>query len=153
MSRMTLLAAAADLDQVAELYQLDLPLPNIYFTSVSPFNGQTQHLYIAADFTGAAMAKLQVHCVETLGFRPMRSNSKVRFRRLKLGDLIDNPAAYEAALARSIAAKEWDVVARLEQLPEWIADKLGIGVPGAVEPDAAARLVAQLRRELNAAGL
>lgn len=40
----------------------DLPLPNVYFVSVqNGLDGQTHSLYVAADFTGAAMKKGAEH--------------------------------------------------------------------------------------------
>lgn len=151
MSRMTMLAAIADQDQVSELYQTNLPLPNIYFTSVVPFNGATRHLYVAADFTGAALAKVHVHCIDNFGFRPTRSSSDVKFRRMRLGDVMENPAGYESALNLAKQMGESDLVRKLEALPQWIADKLGVPLPGSLSDRQGSNLLAELSRQLIAA--
>lgn len=113
--------------EVAELlrahnYQRDqdLPLPNVYWCSVDmPGFGQF-HEHLASDHTTAAVKKMANYCAEHHGFRPYRSNSQMKVRRLKLGDLIEYPDAHRIALANAVAAGESDTVAALLKLPAWI---------------------------------
>lgn len=107
----------------------DLPQPNIYLCSVFRFCGASHNVYVAAQFTGSAMQKIVNWAVHTHGFRPMRSNSTIKVRRLLLGDIIENPAAYDAALELAKANGESDIVAGLRALPDWIAAQTGVPMP------------------------
>ncbi|MNQ52454.1 hypothetical protein D3C85_664720 [compost metagenome] len=130
-SQMTALAEAVIHSGTAFRRDHDLPLPNIYFSSVYRVTGEAHHCYLAADFTGSALQKLQRWCLDSFGFRPYPSNCAIKMRRLKLGDLIENPGAYDQALARAQALGEADVVARLEAMPAFIAAKVGHPLPPA----------------------
>lgn len=100
----------------------DLPLPNIYFVSVThALTGQTHHMYIPADFNGAAFKKAQNLCAERHHFRPYRSNSIIKMRRLKLSDYLENPGALPAAAAVAAELGERDMVAALAKRPQEIA--------------------------------
>lgn len=98
----------------------DLPLPNVYWCSVDmPGMGQ-HHTHLASDHTIAAVKKMANFCAAHHGFRPMRSNSQLKVRRLKLGDLIENPESHRIALDNAKAAGESDIITALEKLPAWI---------------------------------
>lgn len=100
----------------------DLPLPNIYFVSVThALTGQTHHMYIPADFNGAAFKKAQNLCAERHHFRPYRSNSIIKMRRLKLSDYLENPGALPAAAAVAAELGERDMVSALAKRPQEIA--------------------------------
>ena len=100
----------------------DLPLPNVYFVSVThALTGQTHHMYIPADFNGSAFKKAQNLCAERHNFRPYRSNSVIKMRRLKLSDYLENPGALPAAAAVAAELGERDMVAALAKRPQEIA--------------------------------
>lgn len=100
----------------------DLPLPNIYFVSVThALTGQTHHMYIPADFNGAAFKKAQNLCADRHHFRPYRSNSVIKMRRLKLSDYLENPGALTAAAEVASELGERDMVAALVKRPQEIA--------------------------------
>lgn len=141
---------AADLDLATIPYGADLPLPNIYATSVYRFDGGQHHVVIAADHTSAAMAKLQNWCVDHHRFRPYRSNAKVCFRRMKLGDLLSDPSVFEKAYQLATANGESDILAALDALPEKVAALIGKGVPKTLDT---ARLWSTMGRELRAAAV
>lgn len=130
----------------------DLPQPNIYFASVYPNDGHAFSGYFAADFTGAAMTKVSHWCVSHHGFRPYRSNSTIKLRRMLLGDLIENPNAYCAALANAKENCESDVVRALRKLPGVIAAMVGVPLP-VLDTKAADDLWDRLSEEVCAMGL
>ena len=120
MTHQTMAEVAAFLDGVRHRSDTDLPLPNIYWCSVDmPGMGQF-HAHLASDHTKAAVHKMANHCAAHYGFRPFRSNSQMKVRRLKLGDLLENPEAHRIALDNARAAGESDIIAALEKLPTWI---------------------------------
>jgi hypothetical protein len=105
----------------------DLPLPNVYFVSVqNGLDGQTHSLYVAADFTGAAMKKVQNICAERHGFRPYRSNSVVKMRRLRLRDYLENSGALGAAMVTANELGERDTIAGLAKRPQQVRDALAM---------------------------
>lgn len=121
MKNPTMAQVAEALRGARYLSNTDLPLPNVYWCSVDmPEVGQF-HTHLASDHTIAAVKKMANWCAENRGFRPYRSNSQLKVRRLKLGDLIENPEAHRIALDNARAAGESDVIAALEKLPAWIA--------------------------------
>jgi hypothetical protein len=99
----------------------DLPLPNIYWCSVYMPGVGEFHTHLAGAHTRIAVFKMADWCSVTHGARPYRSNSVMKLRRLKLGDLIENPAAYQIAMDNAKWAGEGDTVVALEGLPLWIA--------------------------------
>ncbi len=127
----------------------DLPLPNIYFCSVFPLAGHPVHTYFAADFTQGAINKVINWCVDQHGFRPYRSNSTIKVRRLLLGDLIENPNAYCAALQHAKAHCEADILTALRRLPGAIARLVGVPVP-VLDVKAADALWERLSAEVSA---
>lgn len=127
----------------------DLPMPNIYFVSIYPLTGHPVHTYFAADFTQGAMQKAINWCVDNHGFRPYRSNSTIKVRRLLLGDLIENPNAYCCALKHAKDACEADILTALRKLPKAIAAIVGVPVP-VLDVKAADALWDRLAAEVSA---
>lgn len=125
-----------------DLQREDLPLPNIYFVSVQSLSGETHHMYVPADFSGSAFRKAQNLCAERHSFRPYRSNSVVKMRRLKLSDCLENPGAIVEALTTAYALNEADMVDAL------LARKKAIdNLAGRINHD---EVVARLREQLRA---
>lgn len=147
MSTMTDLAQAIIAAKAQIDFDCDLPTPNLYFSSVYRATAEQYHVYIAADYTGSALQKLHNWCASQHNFRPYRSDSNVKFRRLKLGDLIENPEAYDKALALAKLSGESDIVKRLEQLPHAIAAMVGVPVPNHID---AKGLCSRMKAELLA---
>lgn len=127
----------------------DLPVPNIYFVSVYPLTGHPVHTYFAADFTQGAINKAVNWCVDQHGFRPYRSNSTIKVRRLLLGDLVENPNAYCQALQHAKDHCEADILTALRKLPKAIADMVGVPVP-VLDAKAADALWERLSAEVSA---
>lgn len=133
-------------------HDTDLPLPNVYFVSVThALTGQTHHMYIPADFNGAAFKKAQNLCAERHNFRPYRSNSVIKMRRLKLSDYLENPGALPAAAAIAAELGERDMVAALAKRPQEIAalmEQRG----EAIDFDALAKALGEQLRTLDSLG-
>jgi len=127
----------------------DLPTPNIYFVSVFPLAGHPVHTYFAADFTQGAINKTVNWCVDHHGFRPYRSNSTIKVRRLLLGDIIENPNAYCQALQHAKEACESDILTALRKLPKAIAALVGVPTP-VLDAKAAEVLWDRLSAEVSA---
>lgn len=107
------------------MHSTDLPLPNIYFASIhNGLTGETHSIYVAADFTGAAFAKVGNLCADRFNFRPYRSNATIKLRRLKLGDMVENPYALTAAVEVAHALGERETVARLQHRPRQVQQAL-----------------------------
>lgn len=119
-------AAAIRNNRLSFDFDADLPLPNIYWCSASKPSHGTAHTHLAADHTTAVIQKMANWCAEHRGFRPMRSNSRVRVRRMKLGDLLENPDAHRVALQNAALNGERDIIAALNALPQWIAAQVGL---------------------------
>lgn len=117
----------------------DLPAPNLYLCSVYPLVTPAPfdpvHVNLCADYTAAVMRKVSNYMVDKHNFRPYRSNATVKVRRLKLGDVIQNPEAYLAALLNAKAAGESDIVTALRKLPSFIATATGVPIPDVVDAD------------------
>lgn len=143
MNRIHQIAAAVTDSGVFYRFEDDLPKPNIYFTSVFPFTGEPRHTYIAADFTGAALAKSRTWCKERFNFMPMRSNCNLKFRRMKLGDILENPEAFAKAYDNAKAAGERDIVQRMDEQMTWIVDHLGVGQYLVVDAAKAAKVLSR----------
>lgn len=123
-----------------DLQREDLPLPNVYFVSVQSLSGETHHLYVPADFSGSAFRKAQNLCAARHHFRPYRSNSVVKMRRLKLSDCLENAAAITEALATAYELGERDMIDAL------LARKKAIdALSGHINHD---EVVARLREQL-----
>lgn len=103
----------------------DLALPNIYLASVaSVVTGETHHMYVAADFTGAAVRKVGNLCADQHGFRPYRSTATIKLRRLKLQDYLEHPAALRLAMDNARHLGERETIARLSHRPRQVAAAL-----------------------------
>lgn len=120
----------------------DLPTPNVYWSTVQYFDGRSLNGYVAAAHTLPAMRRVVNEAQEVLHTVLTRSNSVIRLRRLKLGDLMENPGAFEQALQAARRRNESDIVKALEALPERLAKQLGVTV-------SADDLWAALGRELD----
>ncbi len=132
MSVMSKLSVAIKTQNVDLSADLDLPLSlcNIYACSVYRFDGQLPvHTYIGAIYTALAVNKLADWCEAKHNFRPMRSTAKTPVRRLKMVDLIENPAAWDSALANAKANGDSGVVEALRGLPRWISKQTGVPMP------------------------
>ncbi|CAD5377344.1 hypothetical protein OF001_U20271 [Pseudomonas sp. OF001] len=131
------------------MHDIDLPLPNIYFASVtSAVTGETLHLHVAADFVGAALSKVGNLCADQHGFRPYRSNAVIKLRRLKLLDYVQNPEALGAAISNATLLGERETVARLAHRPRQVnalLNDLGSG-PDKVDTEAVARALGEALR-------
>lgn len=98
----------------AEVINRDLPVPNVYFATITSATHGTTHMYVAADFSGAALRKVQNHCAEQLGFRPNRANSNIRLRRYRLGDYLAHPQGLQDAVDHARLNHEHSTVKALE---------------------------------------
>lgn len=135
MSVMSKLSVAIKTQNVDLSADLDLPLSlcNIYACSVYRFDGQLPvHTYIGAIYTALAVNKLADWCEAKHNFRPMRSTAKTPVRRLKMVDLIENPAAWDSALANAKEQGDQGIVYALRQIPQWISKQTGVAIP---QPD------------------
>ena len=101
-------------------HDTDLPLPNVYWCTVTLPDRKKIHTHLADYHTKAVVAKLADWCERHKGSRPYRSNSQVRVRRLKLCDVIQTPDAYQVALHNARVAGEEELVVALRLLPAWI---------------------------------
>lgn len=88
-----------------ELRDMDLPTPNVYLATVS-YNGNLYTTFVAADYSGAALAKVQRWCVDNHLFRPTRGNSDTKLRRFRLGDYLDTPEGLQQAIINAQEAHE-----------------------------------------------
>lgn len=103
----------------------DLPLPNVYYVTVqSALDGATHHMYVAADFTGAALRKVQNLCVERYGFRPYKGNSSIKMRRFKLQDYLECPSGLVQALATAHQLGERDTLDALQRRPREVREAM-----------------------------
>lgn len=140
----------ADAHGTKVIPRLDLPTPNIYFVTVNcAIDGSVNHLYVAADFSGAALRKVQNICSDKHGFRPYRSNSVIKMRRLRLQDMLETPSALAKAIETAKELGEKDIVAALEKRPEQIAALLQGPAVERVDFDAVARALAEQLRTLD----
>lgn len=98
-----------------ELYNSDLPTPNVYFVTVNSVTKGQHHLYVAADYSGAALRKVQRHCREHLHFAAHRGNCDIKMRRFRLGDYLECPEGLQAAGEAAHLAHEWSTVRALEE--------------------------------------
>lgn len=136
MSVMTKLAVAIQEAGVDLSEDVDLPLSliNIYACSVYRFDGKSPvHTYIGAIYTAVAVKHLSDWCHTNHNFRPMRSTAKTPVRRLKMADLIENPAAWDSALANAKENGDSGVVMALRELPRWISQQTGVPIPAMEE--------------------
>lgn len=95
-----------------DLRDQDLPTPNVYLATVQ-HGGAIFTTYVAADYSGAAIRKLQRWCVDNHGFRPNRANSDTKLRRFRLGDYLECPEGLQVALENAVTAHERDTAQKL----------------------------------------
>lgn len=134
---------------------VDLPLPNIYFVTVqSVFDATPILLYVAADFTGSALKKVQNICADQHNFRPYRSNSVIKMRRLKLADMLECPEALGKALDTAHLLGERDTIARLASRPaevrRAVAKQGGLGDHHAPDAERICRILGEALRQAEA---
>lgn len=131
------------------LTNIDMALPNVYLASVqSAITGETHHMYVAADFVGAAVRKVTNLCADRLGFRPYRSTATIKLRRLKLQDYLDHPKALGDAISNAKHLGERETVARLQHRPRQVAQALHeAGIK--IDHEAVACALGQALRELE----
>lgn len=106
-----------------ELRDKDLPLPNVYLATIT-HQGQMYCTYVAADYSLAAIKKIQRWCVDNHHFRPTRGNSDTKLRRMRLGDYLETPEALQVALANAQEAHERDTVLALNERRDHVNDIL-----------------------------
>lgn len=104
-----------------EMRDMDLPTPNVYLATVS-YNGKSFSTFIAADYSGAAIKKVQRWCADNYLFRPTRGNSDTKLRRFKLGDYLETPEGLQQALINAQEAHERDTVQALNQRHQQVSD-------------------------------
>jgi len=136
----------------------DLPLPNIYFVNVlNAETNETHSLYVAADLTGSAMRKVTNLCVDRHGFRPYRSNSVIKMRRLKLRDMLENSGALAQALLTARELGEKDILTALGKRPQQVRDAaqqqnlLSGDSGGSIDAEAVMRRLGEALRAADAA--
>ncbi len=140
----------ADAHGAKPVQRLNLPTPNIYFVSVnSALTGESFHLYVPADFCGSALKKVQNICADRHGFRPYRSNSVIKMRRLKLQDMLETPSALSKAIDTARELGERDTITALERRPEEIAALMAGPMGATVDFDAVARALSEQLRVLD----
>ena len=92
----------------------NLALPHVYRVTVfSQLVAQPVNLYVAADFSGSAIRKVQRTCVDDFGFRPHRGIAEIKMQRLKVGDYLKHLQGVQEAYERAAAANESDIAAKL----------------------------------------
>lgn len=106
--------------------EASLPRPNVYWGTVRTNDGRTFNDYVAAPHTAPAMNKVLAMATVTLRMRLVKSNNVVMLRRLVLGDLVENPDAFQQALHNAQAVNDADSVRALERLPITLAERLGL---------------------------
>lgn len=129
MSQLSVAIQAKNVDLSADV-DLPLHLINVYACSIYRFDGQRPvHTFVGAVYTAVAMKHLSDWSHANHNFRPARSTAKVAVRRLKMADLIQNPAAWDSALANAKANGDSGVVEALRGLPRWISKQTGVPMP------------------------
>lgn len=127
-----------------ELRDKDLPLPNVYLATVS-HNGQSYSTFVAADYSLAAIRKMQRWCVDNHLFRPTRGNSDTKIRRFRLGDYLETPEGLQVALINALECHERSTVVALEERRQQVNELL------AAFQDTTKRDFAAIEKDLAAA--
>lgn len=104
----------------ASVYDADLPLPNVYFVTVTHLSGQ-HTLYVAADTSGSAVQKVRRHFREHHSLALYRSTSEIRLRRFRVGDYLEHPQGLQDAREVAALANERDTVAKLDRRHQEVA--------------------------------
>lgn len=109
------------------MHNVNVDLPNVYFVTLNSAQTGTLTLYVAGDFTGAVVRKVQRYCREHFQFCPYRSNSSLKMRRFRLGDYVENPQGLLDAYSFAVEQGEWDVAKKLAQRPKEVQYLLELG--------------------------
>lgn len=104
----------------------DLPRPNVYWGTVRTNDNREFHDYVAAEHTRPALAQLVTMATVALRRKLVKSNCMIFLRRLTLGDLLDNPGAFEQALTNAQALGDHVTARVLERLPIELGEQLGV---------------------------
>lgn len=104
----------------------DLPRPNVYWGTVRTNDNREFHDYVAAEHTKPALAQLVTMATVALRRKLVKSNCMILLRRLTLGDLLDNPTAFEQALTNAQALGDHATARVLERLPIELGEQLGV---------------------------
>lgn len=98
-----------------------ISLPNIYAVTIQNHDdGKTYSFHVAADFTGAAIAKLQRICADQYGFRPHRSFTDIKMQRMRLQHYVQNPQLISTSYALALRLGESDIAGKLANRAEEI---------------------------------
>lgn len=106
------------------VYDASLGLPNVYFVTVNTASHGAMTLYIAADYSGAAIQKVRRHFRDQHGLALYRSNSDIKMRRFRLGDYLENPQGLQEAGENALMAHERDTAAKLATRQEEVNELL-----------------------------
>lgn len=116
---------------------------NIYKITVTPLYGAAAHPfsgYVAAEFIGAAIAKVRRLCADHHGFRPFRGNSSMNIVRIGVSNARHHPEAVVCALRTAVELGERDVVAAIRQMLKTPTPVTVEGVPALDKREVEARL-------------
>lgn len=106
----------------------NLPTPNVYWATAQHCSGALHNAYVAGAHTAPALRKFILEAQDALGVTLRTSNSVMRLRRLKLGDLLEAPETFQSALDAARRRRESDIVQALETLPDRLAKQLGLSL-------------------------
>lgn len=104
----------------------NLPRPNVYWGTIRTHDNREFNDYVAAEHTKPALAQLVTMGTVALRLKLVKSNCMILLRRLNLGDLLDNPAAFEQALTNAQALGDHATARQLERLPIELGEQLGV---------------------------
>lgn len=125
-----------------------LPIPNVYFVTVTHAASGVHSFYVAADDSRAAVAKVRRHCADTYGFRPYRVTTDIKMRRFLLGDYLEHPQGLQQACDMAAHYNERSTLGALEGRMAYVQSVLQ-DAQGATQVDfdaVADRLSEELRR-------
>lgn len=108
----------------AKIYDANLSTPNLYYVTIASAETGVHHLYVAADSSRGASAKVKRHCREHLGFVAIRSTCDTKMRRFRLGDYLENPSALQKARELAALNNERDVVRALDDRHKLVMETL-----------------------------
>lgn len=100
-------------DIPANLYDADLPTPNVYFVTVTHVTAAPETMYIAADTSGSALQKVRRHFRQHHHLALYRGNCDIKMRRFRLGDYLECPQGLQEAGEAAAMAGERSTVAKL----------------------------------------
>jgi len=97
----------------ANIYDANLPTPNVYFCTVTHCIEGARTLYIAADSSGSAIQKIRRHFRHHHNLALYRGNCDIKLRRFRLGDYLECPQGLQEAGEHAAMAHERSTVAAL----------------------------------------